>query len=140
MRWFERLMWGALLISIGFTLWQYRHLPFALFWLFLYQGFWLAFVMSLVWLTARRRKNWARWTLFVLFVLEQIYFILSVVTVLSLSNRYAPSLQKMLLGPAFIGHSIITVMELAAYVLIFTGNGRTWFRKGPASVEVAVFN
>ena len=64
--WFERLFYFSVALSgIRFAINWPNHLPVAAF-LAVYALLMLQLV--LIWLTARRRKNWARWVLLVLFL------------------------------------------------------------------------
>jgi hypothetical protein len=75
---------------------------------------WWGFIVLLVWLTARRRKNWARWALFSLFLLE--------VTSLLVTMHYLQLTWQEL----FISVAVI-LTEGLAYYLVFTGDSHSWF-------------
>lgn len=83
---------------------------------------WWTFIGLLIWLTARRRKNWARLLLFALFATQTGQ--LAYVGWFSYLNV-----------PRSWTYISITTIEAVAYVLIFTGDGRQWFRTSPVDVE-----
>ena len=74
----------------------------------------IAALVLLVWLAARRQKNWARWTLFGLFVLTIVL--------------YADSLSEM----TFSVRTLVDLLSLAASALgfyfSFSSEARQWFR------------
>lgn len=75
-----------------------------------------AFFLLFIWLIARRRKNWARWIWLLLFILG--------------IPLYIPTL-KHLASVGLVASIIVyaqNVAQIAALVLIFTGNARDWFR------------
>jgi hypothetical protein len=76
---------------------------------------WWGFIILLIWLTARRKKNWARWLLFGLFVMETITIPFIVV-----------SHQEGALGLLIL--LSVSVIEGAAYYFVFNGDSRPWFR------------
>jgi hypothetical protein len=79
-------------------------------------------LMSLmVWLIARRRKNWARWLYVIFFVGGALLFI---------NHNIIDDFQKSVL----IGrlNSIEFAMQAGAIVLLFTAGSREWFRQGGA--------
>jgi hypothetical protein len=92
---------------------------------FLAMFLWIGFVTFVVWMTARRRKNWGRWLLFSLFVLETAYFV----------YRARSYLAYPVLGGI---HLVITALEAAAYGFVFTGASRAWFA-GEDPIDVTVF-
>src|SRR6266850_2601994 len=78
----------------------------------------LVFLLACIWLVARRRKNWARWILLLVFIVS--------------TKVYVP-----LLVPYWRGHgpdalslglSATILVQLVAFILIFTGNARDWFK------------
>lgn len=77
----------------------------------------LAIYGGLVWLAARRRKNWARWLLLIIAV---IGFFMAYPQ-MSAAFRTAP-----LIGAA---HLVQFLMEVVALWFVFTGDARPWFRK-----------
>ena len=92
-----------------------------------------AIVMGfLVWLAARRRKNWARWVLLVVVFWGLIYLPRSILHhpeayLKSFGNFKAAGDEKiqivwMVLQGAY-------VVRVIALFLIFTGDARAWFRK-----------
>jgi hypothetical protein len=88
---------------------------------------WWSFVVALIWLAARRQKNWARWLLLYLFMFE---------TVTALwSSAYLQT-------RAFYGlfRALITLMEASAYYFAFTGESAAWFaRRLPPSATADLF-
>jgi hypothetical protein len=85
----------------------------------------LAIFGLLVWLAARRRKNWARWTLLI-------------VAVVGFFMAY-PQLSKAFQANTLLGslHLVQYLMELVALWFVFSGDAKAWFRK-PAAAESAV--
>ena len=73
----------------------------------------------MIWLIARKRQNWARWTFLVLFV---IGLPLSVPQLLATFQTSALS--------AVLG-LVQLLLQVYAFFLIFTGNAKDWFRKTP---------
>ena len=130
--WFERLMYLALGIALieTFLLWDYIVDVFvndlgypdqvSTFLMMLVSfALWVLFV----WQAARRRKNWARW---VLFISTAIQVSLTIYRWTGLSKYLTPLDQ---------GLRICQSLVLAiALFLIFTGNARGWFQ-GSASLE-----
>ena len=82
----------------------------------------LAIFGLLVWLAARRRKNWARW-------------ILLIVAVIGFFMAY-PQLANAFRSNALLGsvHVVQYLMEVVALWFVFTGDAKDWFRK-PATAE-----
>jgi hypothetical protein len=126
--WFERLSYFSLAIGlVEFALHWIRHpvpasaIDIAAF-LFVGVGLTVAILVTLIWLTARCRKNWARWTLLVLEILGLPFSF----TVLGRELRSSPVWGSM--------NIVGNVSDLIAMVLIFTGNGRVWFSR-PAGVQ-----
>lgn len=116
---FEQLAYLSLGIGIVVAALQYPSLSgqagagFTLF----VQAFVLGFLFLLVWLIARRRKNWARWVLLILFLVG--------------IPAYIPILSDMLLVSSLSG--ILSIVQLftqgVALYLIFTGDAASWFKK-----------
>lgn len=75
---------------------------------------WLATAIPMIWLAARRRKNWARWILLGIFVVGTLNVI-----------------ARAFLGPispAVAGWRLMmAAMEGGAYVFAFTGGSVAWF-------------
>ena len=126
--WFERLMYGALLLSLvsGYLVAQNEvasvadeaGLPAAvLFGLvvaiaIIIFAIWVLFI----WLAARRRKGWARYVLAALFVIGLVFYV----------RGYAAIVERPVEG---LVNGVQLVMELVALVLVFTGNAREWFAR-----------
>src|ERR1700719_4769192 len=113
---FEQLMYATLVIGLfnSVLTWnqsvaQARNLGGAYSVLFI-QIFVFAFIMMFIWLIARRRKNWARWVLLVLFVLG----IPAAVRLMGQWFRLEPVVGFLNLVQALV--------QVIALVLIFTGN------------------
>jgi hypothetical protein len=84
---------------------------------------WLIVAIPLIWLAARRRKNWARWTLFWLCVVETVWFLFRAGLYLSYSGWTAAYL------------SMIAI-EATALGFAFTGASPLWFAKDKPDVTV----
>jgi hypothetical protein len=121
--WFERLMYGSLVIMILSSYLTLRREDVtgiedigispellltvavaivALIW------------VLLIWLTARRRKGWARYVIAALFALSLFAL------VQGFSEALAFPLEGLL-------NVVQLLMTLAALILVFTGNAREWF-------------
>ena len=83
------------------------------------QAFGLAFVVLLIWLIARRRKNWARWLFLIVGILGLAFYLGELPTLLRL-YPFAGFLSVVQMGA-----------QTVATVLIFTGNARDWFKQSP---------
>lgn len=83
------------------------------------QVFVLAMMVLLIWLVARRRKNWVRWLMLVLFVVGVPFSL--------------PTLFRTLLMNPFVGTMgcLQWAFQIVALYLIFTGDAREWFENGP---------
>lgn len=119
--WFERLMYLAVAIGLADSALHWhqdvavaRPVGGAAF-VIVDQAVSAAILVWLIWLTARRHRNWARWVLLVLTALGVIFYLLSLHEVM----RIAP-----LTGALGL---VQCAAEIAALVLIFTGNAREWF-------------
>jgi hypothetical protein len=108
-RLFEGLMYAGYGIAIPtyFYFWPYNSPVTILVFL------WWAFVLLLIWLAARRRRDWARKVLFLLYVLELFKFVI-------LRNTLPPDMSL-----AWIA---VMTLEAFAYYFVFTGDGRQWFQ------------
>ena len=72
-------------------------------------------LILLIWLAARRRKNWARWVMAVLFAVGLIPAIPTLAGVFQAN-------------PAAGGIMVVqSVLQIVALVLVFSGNARPWF-------------
>ncbi len=74
-------------------------------------------MVLLVYLIARRRKNWARWLLAILFVVGLPGSIPAVTDALAFNPPVA----------FLMGAQILT--QLVALIFVFTGNARDWFSR-----------
>jgi hypothetical protein len=129
--WFERLMYGALLLSLvsGYFVAQEELTAAAdevglpnnvLFGLvvaivIIIVAIWMLFI----WLAARRRKSWARYALAALFIVAFVTYI----------QGHAEIIERPIEG---LVNGVQLVLQLVALVLVFTGNAREWFTR-PAS-------
>jgi hypothetical protein len=120
---FEQLMYLSIALGVINTAHDWNRLVSiarpeggAAFVLFVNGGV-LGILILLIWLSARRAKNWARWVYLAIFVLglpgggRQV--------AINLSQRPVSGI---------IG-VIQTALQVAALFLIFTGNSREWFRR-----------
>ena len=121
--WFEQLMYGSLVVGVVLSVltWtqnvaQARPFGGASF-VLLVQVSVLAFMILFIWLTARRRKNWARWLLLIVFVLGFPLFF--------------PALVKMLRFDPVVGTLNLTqvLAQAVALFVVFSGDARDWFQQ-----------
>lgn len=78
-------------------------------------------MVLMIWLTARRRKNWARWLLLILALLGL--------------PAYVHMFGRMISVDFLAGllSSVQCVVQAIAFVLLFSGNARDWFKvRAPA--------
>jgi hypothetical protein len=80
----------------------------------LFSAAFIASLVLLVWLAARRRKGWACWTLFG-------FFALSVVL-------YAASASQMAVGVRTLVELLSILLSAAGFYFAFTPEARRWFR------------
>ena len=78
----------------------------------------IGIVALLIWLTARRKQNWARWTFLIFFLVGLPFFIIN------LGQQSLMSLPFSLLQ---------ATMQGVAIYLIFTGDARAWFEREQAA-------
>lgn len=119
--WYERLSYAAMALTIATvplnwgTIEKYSHkspvlYPSALAAVFLIQAFW-------IWLVARKRQNWARWTSLV-------------GVILGLLQVGQDIEQRFRLGvPAAIAFYAIDLMIVVAVGLLFMPDANPWFRR-----------
>jgi hypothetical protein len=86
----------------------------------------LVFFVLFIWLTARRRKNWARWALVIAFLFSTE----SYVRILLPYWRTHGSI-------AFFFLAVQVPAQLVALIFVFTGNARDWFNQPTAGVNSA---
>lgn len=79
----------------------------------LFTALFLAALVLLVWLAARRRKNWARWTLFVIFALSVLL--------------YAAAFPEMAFGVRILVDLLSIALMAAGFYFAFTPEARRWF-------------
>lgn len=118
---FELLMYVSLVIGAVNSALQFQALTAQASPAFILgiQGFVFALFILLIWLIARKRQNWARWTFLVLFVIGLPFSVPQLLATLQTS-------------PVSAGLSVVQiVMQAYALFLIFTGNAKDWFRKTP---------
>ena len=77
-------------------------------------GLAIGVVGLLTWLIARRRQNWARWVMVVMYVVGLPFFVIN----MSEQGILTVSLS-----------AVQAVLQLVALVLLFTGNARPWFAR-----------
>jgi hypothetical protein len=80
----------------------------------LFTALFIASLVFLVWLAARRRKNWACWTVFG-------FFVLSVVL-------YVASFGQMVFGVRTVIEILSIVFSAAGFYYAFQPDARRWFR------------
>ena len=83
---------------------------------FTVQGIVIASEITLIWLIARRRKNWARWFALISFLVGIPFGISSYIELFQ-NNALAGVLS-----------TIQDLAQVVAFCLIFTGNARDWFK------------
>jgi hypothetical protein len=125
---FEELMYLSVAIGVVVSalLWeQSTALPrpfgstgFVLF----VQALALVFLVLLIWLIARRQKNWARWLFLIVGILDVPFYFVELPTVLRL-HMFAGFLSV-----------VQAAAQALATVLVFTGNARGWFKQSPQLV------
>jgi hypothetical protein len=74
----------------------------------------IASLVFLVWLAARRRKNWACWTVFG-------FFVLSV-------GLYIESFSQIVFGIRAVVDVVSTILTAIGFYFAFTPEARRWFR------------
>ncbi len=74
----------------------------------------IAGLFVLVWLAARRQKNWARWTLFGFFVLTAVL--------------YLGSSRDMTFGLRTVIDLVSLALSAVAFFFAFTAEARLWFK------------
>ena len=77
----------------------------------------LALMVLFIWLAARRHKNWARWLLL-------IVGIMGLPSYVGILGHYLEPLAGVLILAQLL-------FQVIAFVLIFTGNARDWFKPCP---------
>jgi hypothetical protein len=80
----------------------------------LFTALFIAALVFLVWLAARRRKNWACWTVFGFFVLSVLL--------------YVASFGQMVFGIRTIIEILSIVFSALGFYFAFTPDARRWFR------------
>jgi hypothetical protein len=82
-----------------------------------------AVIILLVWLSARRRKNWARWLMLLFFIPGAV--------------MSAPQIaQTLQISPvAGVLNIVQSIMQLVAIIFVFTGNANPYFRKASEIAE-----
>ena len=124
--WFERLMYLSIALGVINTALNWDRLVAmakrfgGVVFIVFVDGFVFGILILLIWLVARKAKNWARWVELGLFVLGTPSDIRMVVH--NLSDR-----------PAVGTFGLVQfAIQVAALILIFTGNARDWFKRKPA--------
>jgi hypothetical protein len=115
---FERLYYASLALGLVSSALQFDRLSkmAPVGFVILVQVLTLAVLVLMVWLVARRRKNWARWLMLILFI---VGIPLAVPTILK-------TLQTDILSG---GIGVVQIfLQLAALYCVFTGDAREWFQ------------
>jgi hypothetical protein len=88
------------------------------------QFFVMLLLVWLIWLTARRHKNWARWVFLILFLVGL--------------PLYIPNLADMMAHNAIAGvlSAAQMLIEGVSLYFVFSGDAKDWFRK-PTSGQAA---
>jgi hypothetical protein len=88
---------------------------------------WWTIIIALIWLTARRRSNIARWVLFYLFISQFLEI-----------RGFAPDFNAYYGDYALVGVLGFTTvaLEAVAYYFVFTGDSRDWFVKRGETIIV----
>jgi hypothetical protein len=121
--WYERLSYAAMVLTIATvplnwgTIEKYSRknpvlYPLALVAVFLIQVFW-------IWLVARKRQNWARWTSLVVVILGLLQ------AALDIEQRFR------LGAAAAIAFYAINLIIVVAVGLLFMPDASPWFRRRP---------
>jgi hypothetical protein len=116
---FEILMYAALGIGVVNSVFQFQHFSShagGLF-TFIVQTGVFGIVVLLTWLSARRRKNWARWTL----LIGSLLSIPMTIRILDEMLSAHPLAASLSIGQIF--------MQGTALYLIFSGNAVAWFKR-----------
>ena len=121
---FELLMYISLVIGAVNSAIQYKALTAIASPAFILgiQAFVFAIFILLIWLTARRRQNWARWTFLALFVIGLPF---------SVPQMYATLQANPIAGVLGI---VQIVLQAYALFLVFTSDAGAWFVKPSAPV------
>jgi hypothetical protein len=123
--WFERLMYLSIALGVINTALNWNRLVamanrMGVVFVVFVGGFVFGMLIWLIWLVARKAKHWARWVQLGLFVLGTPRDIRMVVH--NLSDR-----------PAAGTFGLVQfALQVAALILIFTGNARDWFKREAA--------
>ena len=130
-RWFERIAYGDLLLSLAaepfnerFRVsragYDFRYVSYV------YLTIFIALFVWMIWAIARRRKNWLRWT-WAIFLIFGVFSVPGYVRSFSTYPVYAA-----------IGFLWLAT-QLGGTALLFTGDAVPWFRKGSV-VDPATFD
>jgi len=121
---FEQLMYLSLAVGVVVSVLQFSHLTTmaGIGFIIFIQVFVLAFFVLFIWLIARRRANWARWTFLAIFLIGLVFYIPNVIVLL----------QSSLLSGSL--NIVQCLLQIVALYLVFTGNAVAWFKKTPTSV------
>ena len=118
---FEKLMYGSLVLCVPFLYLVAQMLepqaPGTLTYILQWGLISLTLSILLIWLIARRGKNWARWTWAIAYLLNLVP------SIFQQMEWYSKNL------PVAILASTILLMHGIALCLLFTGNARPWFKK-----------
>jgi hypothetical protein len=124
---FEKLMYLSLGISlVSFILrWYGNDLVLPAGTAFAANGLNLLFKVLFIWLSARRRRNYARWVLLLVFVLSTEKYV----------RDLLPYWRSHGLDSLSLGLTVQILLELVAFIFIFTGNARDWFKQPKLGVN-----
>ena len=120
---FERLYYASLALGLINSALQFDHFTrmASVAFVISVQLLVLVFLVLMIWLVARRRKNWARWLMLILFVVG---------TPLSIPTIWQTFQVNILWG----GISVVQIiLQAAAIYFVFTADARAWFRPSNAA-------
>lgn len=123
---FERFCYASVLLGFVYSVLDFQGPPpgmavdpavatFAIAFTVAVIGFFLGLNILLIWLTARRASNVARWNFAVLVILGLVLFVFQIGEI---------SVRNM---PAALAFALATILEAIGVVLIFTGDARGHF-------------
>ncbi len=118
-RLFEKLWYGSLGIGILNSILEYQYLVnlAGIGFLLIIEISIFVLTVFFIWLIARMRKGWARWVIFVFFVIGAPFYI--------------PQLSEMLERNILV--SLLSILQVILQILglcfVFTGDSVNWFKK-----------
>lgn len=126
---FEQLMYASLGIGVVIAVLEANRLAamagVGVGFLLVMQLLLIALFVLLIWLIARRRKNWARWVILIFFLLGLPMLV--------------PDFLEMLDANPIVGllSAIQVILQIAALCFLFTGNSRVWFKPSEPSAATS---